>query len=205
MVFSTHCGNSPPLFHANALVHKIISIMTWFSESVWKKLSGLHRALMSTPSKTFRMKWNCKLGLIAPHQPNGSESLQPGYKVLQKNFQEEQNLSQQHINHHGFGATYATMFTQTNLGEYRRTRHLTTIQWRHWALHLGDNDKYFLNKASCLWKDVSTFLTMCTSLCGSIALYAVCTYPQWGLRQRLDQGGAMRKGLRGFGRSWAYC
>ena len=40
------------------------------SRSVWKNLTGLHRALTSIPSNTFRMKWNadCELGLIGKHQ-----------------------------------------------------------------------------------------------------------------------------------------
>ena len=37
---------------------------------VWKNLTGLHRALNSTPSNTFGMNWNsdCEPGLIAQHQ-----------------------------------------------------------------------------------------------------------------------------------------
>jgi hypothetical protein len=40
------------------------------SRSVWRNLTGLHRALTSTPSKTFAMNWNsdCEPGLIAEHQ-----------------------------------------------------------------------------------------------------------------------------------------
>ena len=37
---------------------------------MWKNLTGLHRALTSTPSNTFGMNWNTNLepGLIAQHQ-----------------------------------------------------------------------------------------------------------------------------------------
>ncbi|CDQ86808.1 unnamed protein product [Oncorhynchus mykiss] len=37
---------------------------------VWKNLTGLHRALTSTPSNTFGMNWNagCESGLIGQHQ-----------------------------------------------------------------------------------------------------------------------------------------
>jgi hypothetical protein len=39
------------------------------SRSVWKNLTGLHRALTSTPSNTFGINWNtdCEPGLIAQH------------------------------------------------------------------------------------------------------------------------------------------
>jgi hypothetical protein len=43
------------------------------SRLVWKNLTGLHRALTSTPSNTIGMNWNvaCEPGLIALHQyPN---------------------------------------------------------------------------------------------------------------------------------------
>jgi hypothetical protein len=38
--------------------------------SVWKNLTGLHRALTSTPVNTFGINWNadCEPGLIAQHQ-----------------------------------------------------------------------------------------------------------------------------------------
>ena len=38
--------------------------------TVWKNLTGLHRALTSTPLNTFGMNWNtdCEPGLIAKHQ-----------------------------------------------------------------------------------------------------------------------------------------
>ena len=38
--------------------------------TVWKNLTGLHRALTSTPSDTFEMNWNanCEPGLTAQHQ-----------------------------------------------------------------------------------------------------------------------------------------
>ena len=40
------------------------------SRSGWKNLTGLHSALTSTPSNTFRMNWNtyCEPGLIAKNQ-----------------------------------------------------------------------------------------------------------------------------------------
>ena len=40
------------------------------SRSVWKNLTGLHRALISTQSNIFGMNWNadCDPGLIAQHQ-----------------------------------------------------------------------------------------------------------------------------------------
>ena len=40
------------------------------SRSVWKNLTGLHRALTSTPLNTFGMNWNadCEPGLITQHQ-----------------------------------------------------------------------------------------------------------------------------------------
>jgi hypothetical protein len=39
-------------------------------KSMWKNLTGLHRALTSTPSITFGMNWNsnCEPGLITQHQ-----------------------------------------------------------------------------------------------------------------------------------------
>ena len=40
------------------------------SRSVWKNLTGLHRALTSTSSNAFEINWNadCEPGLIAQHQ-----------------------------------------------------------------------------------------------------------------------------------------
>ena len=40
------------------------------SRSTWKNMTGLHRALTSTPMNTFGMNWNanCEPGLIAQHQ-----------------------------------------------------------------------------------------------------------------------------------------
>jgi hypothetical protein len=58
----------PFLFqHDNAPTHKARSIQNGLSRSVWKNLTGLHRALTSTPSNTFKMNWNanCEPGLIA--------------------------------------------------------------------------------------------------------------------------------------------
>jgi hypothetical protein len=37
-------------------------------KSVWKNLTGLHRALISNPSNIFGMNWNAETGLIAQHQ-----------------------------------------------------------------------------------------------------------------------------------------
>ena len=63
-------GEGPFLFqHDNDPVHKVRSIQKWFV--VWKNLTGLHRALTSTPLNTFEINWNadCKAVLIArPHQ-----------------------------------------------------------------------------------------------------------------------------------------
>jgi hypothetical protein len=39
-------------------VHKARSIQKWFVEISVKNLTGLHRALTSTPSNTFGMNWN---------------------------------------------------------------------------------------------------------------------------------------------------
>ena len=64
-------GKGPFLFqHDKAPVHKVRSIQNGLSRSVWKNLSGLHRALTSTPSNTFGMNWNanCEPGLIVQHQ-----------------------------------------------------------------------------------------------------------------------------------------
>lgn len=49
MIFS---ARRPPLFHAKALVLKIISMQTWFPSLCERTC----RPLMSTPSKTFRMR-----------------------------------------------------------------------------------------------------------------------------------------------------
>ena len=64
-------GEGPFLFqHDNAPVHKARSIQKYCFRSVWKNLTGLHRALTSTPSNTFGMTWytDCEPGLIAQHQ-----------------------------------------------------------------------------------------------------------------------------------------
>ena len=60
-----------------------------------KNSTGLHRALTSTPSNTFRMNWStrCEPGLITHHQCgtslmllwlNGTKSLQPASKIWWK-------------------------------------------------------------------------------------------------------------------------
>ena len=65
-------GEGPLQFqHDNAPVHKARSIQKWFvRETVWKNLTSLHRALITTSSNTFGMNWNagCQPGLIAQHQ-----------------------------------------------------------------------------------------------------------------------------------------
>ena len=71
-------GEGPFLFqHDNAPVpyfyltrHKARSIQKCLSRLVWKNLTGLQRALTSTPLNTFRRNWNgdCEPGLIAQHQ-----------------------------------------------------------------------------------------------------------------------------------------
>ena len=64
-------GEGPFLFqHDNAPMHKSRSIQKWFVEIGVEDLTGLHRALTSTPSNTFGMNWNteCKPDLIAQHQ-----------------------------------------------------------------------------------------------------------------------------------------
>lgn len=91
MVFS---ARRPPLFHAKALVLKIISMQTWFSSLCERTC----RPLMSTPSKTFRMR------------------------------------------------SWALLITRAHLGEDRRAGHLTSVQRRHWALHLEDSLKDSLNE-----------------------------------------------------------
>jgi hypothetical protein len=76
------------------------------SRSVWKNLTGLHRALTSTLSDTFGMNRNtdCKPGLIVKHQCptslmllwlNGSKSLQQCSNIYWKAFIEEWNLLKQ--------------------------------------------------------------------------------------------------------------
>jgi hypothetical protein len=81
-------GKDPFLFkHVNALCTKQGPCRNGLSRSVWKNLTGLHRALTSTPSNTYGMNWNadCEPGLIAQHHCptslmllwlNGSKSLQ---------------------------------------------------------------------------------------------------------------------------------
>ena len=108
-------GKGPMLFHHdNAPVHKARS------RSVWKNLTGLHRALISTPSNTFGMNWNtdCKPGLIAQHQCLTSRMLMAEWKqVPAAMFQHlveslprrveaviaAQGRDQLHINAHEFG------------------------------------------------------------------------------------------------------
>ena len=60
-------GEGPFLFQRdNVLVHKG-PYRSGLSRSVWKNLTGLHRALTSSPLNTFGMNWNadCEPGLIA--------------------------------------------------------------------------------------------------------------------------------------------
>ena len=56
--------------HGNSPVYKARSIQKYLLRSVRKNLTGLHRALTSTPSNTFGMNWNadCEPDLIAQHQ-----------------------------------------------------------------------------------------------------------------------------------------
>ena len=56
--------------HDNDPMHKAVLYRNGLSRSVWKNLTGLHRALTSTPSDTFGMNWNadCEPDLIAQHQ-----------------------------------------------------------------------------------------------------------------------------------------
>ena len=56
--------------HDNVPVHKVSPYRNCLSRSVWENLTGLHRALTSTPLNTFRMNWSadCEPGLIAQHQ-----------------------------------------------------------------------------------------------------------------------------------------
>ena len=63
-------GEGPFLFqHDNAPVHKARKLTeTFFCDCCDRNLTGLHRALTSTPSNTFGMNWNaaCEPGLIGP-------------------------------------------------------------------------------------------------------------------------------------------
>ena len=72
--------------HDNAPVHKAKSIHKWFVEiCVWMNLTGLHRALTSTPSNTFGMNWNanCETALIAHHQcPDLTNALVAEWKQI---------------------------------------------------------------------------------------------------------------------------
>uniref|UniRef100_A0AAZ3P4J1 EF-hand domain-containing protein n=1 Tax=Oncorhynchus tshawytscha TaxID=74940 RepID=A0AAZ3P4J1_ONCTS len=55
------------------------------SRSVWKNLTGPHRALTSTSSNTFGMKWNadCEPGLIAQHPvPDFTNALVAEWKQI---------------------------------------------------------------------------------------------------------------------------
>ena len=64
-------GEGPFLFqHGNAPCKKRCLYRNGLSRSAWKNLTGLHRALTSTPLNTRGMNWNtnCKSGLIAQHQ-----------------------------------------------------------------------------------------------------------------------------------------
>jgi hypothetical protein len=108
---------SPFLFqHYNAPVHKARSIQKW-----WKNLTGLHRALNSTPSNTFGMNWNadCQQGLITstsgPDLTNAvvdelkqfpAAMFQSSGKPSQKSGQ--QRGDQLHINAHYFGMRCST-------------------------------------------------------------------------------------------------
>ena len=61
----------PLLFqHDNTPCTKQGPYTNGLSRSVWKNLTGLHRALISTPSNTFGMNWNanCEPDIIAPYQ-----------------------------------------------------------------------------------------------------------------------------------------
>ena len=88
--------------------------------SAWKNLTGLHRALTSTPSNTFGMNRNADYepNLIAQHHcptsrmllwQNGSKSPQQCSNISWKAFPEEWRLllqhrgDQLHINAHDFG------------------------------------------------------------------------------------------------------
>ena len=54
------------------------------SRSVWKNLTGPHRALTSSPSNTFGINWNadCEPGLIAQHQSPTSLMLVAEWKKV---------------------------------------------------------------------------------------------------------------------------
>ena len=54
------------------------------SRSVWKNLTGLHRALTLTPSNIFAINWNehCEPGLIAQHQCQTSLMLVAEWKQV---------------------------------------------------------------------------------------------------------------------------
>ena len=94
--------------------------------SVSKNLTGLHRALTSTPSNTFGINWNAdgEPGLIAQHQCltslmllwlNGSKSQQQCSNIQWKAFPEQwrplqqQRGDQLHINAHDFGMRCSTI------------------------------------------------------------------------------------------------
>ena len=64
-------GEGPFLFqHDNAPMHKARSIQKWLVEIGVENMTGMHRALTSTPSNTFEINWNtdCEPGLITQHQ-----------------------------------------------------------------------------------------------------------------------------------------
>lgn len=77
-------------------------------------------------------------------------------------------------------------FTPTNLGEHRRTRRLAAVQRRHRTLHLRDS-----GKQTCGQEELEGKRVKLECLLGVV-------YPLQGLRQSLDQSGAVGKGLRGF-------
>uniref|UniRef100_A0A0E9SY19 Uncharacterized protein n=1 Tax=Anguilla anguilla TaxID=7936 RepID=A0A0E9SY19_ANGAN len=54
------------------------------SRSVWKNLTGLHKALTSTPSKTtgINCEPNCEPGPIAPSVPNLTNALLAEWKQI---------------------------------------------------------------------------------------------------------------------------
>jgi hypothetical protein len=61
-------GEGPSCFSLTMpLCTKFSPYRNYLSRLVWKNLTGLHRALTSTPSNTFGMNWNCdwEPGLIA--------------------------------------------------------------------------------------------------------------------------------------------
>ena len=74
--------------HGNAPVHKVRSIQKWFVDFMWNNLTGLHRALTSTPSNTFGMNWNadCEPGLIAQTSvPDVTNALVAEWKQVPSN------------------------------------------------------------------------------------------------------------------------